>query len=100
MSVGHKITPSRPLVGENGHLKDHWIEQCSHLQIGLTLFFLRGTFEIRYLGDAKSESLQFFSENVELEQAHHLSRFSASYTQYPERESSAENHFVKKFSNL
>ena len=52
------------------------------------IFLLRGTFEVRYLGDEKSESLQNFSENVELEQAHHLSRFPAFYDQYPECESS------------
>ena len=92
--------PLRPLVGENGHLKDHWIEQCPHLQIGLTFFLLRGTFEVRYLGDEKSESLQNFSKIVELEQAHHLSRFSAFYTQYPERESSGENGCIKKFRDL
>ena len=61
------------------------------------IFLLRGTFEVRYLGDEKSESLQFFSKNVELEQAHHLSRFSAFYIQYPERESSGENDVVKNF---
>ena len=88
MSVGAKIMPLRPLMGENGHLKDHWIWQYPHLQIGLSFFMLRGTFEVRYLGDEKPESLQFFFENVELEQAHHLSRFSAFYIQYPERESS------------
>ena len=62
-------------MDENGNLKDHWIEQCPHLQIGLTFVLLRGNFEVfllRYLGDEKSESLQNFSENVELEQAHHL----------------------------
>ena len=92
--------PLRPLVGENGHLKDHWIEQCPHLQIGLTFFLLRGTFEVRYLGDGKSESLHFFSENVELEHAHHLSRFTACYTQYPEHQSSGENAVLRKFANL
>ena len=64
------------------------------------IFLLRGTFEVRYLGDEKSESLQNFSENVELEQAHHSSSFSAFYTQNPERESSAENHVLKKFADL
>ena len=63
------------------------------------IFLLRGTFEVGYLGDEKSEPLQFFYENVELEQAHHLSRFSTCYTQYPDHQSSGENAVLRKFAS-